>query len=159
MNHNEMSSIALKWSGEGSRLFMGRDSHGYTVLAGSWPAEDTNWQEWKATKPSDLLLVSLAACSAHDVVSILERQRQRLTHLYIQVDARQQSEPPYAFTDIHLHYVAQGENLDGRKVERAIDLSQEKYCSVAATIRGVANLTYSFEIGNKTSDVSNTSAV
>ncbi|MEW5988711.1 MAG: OsmC family protein, partial [Chloroflexota bacterium] len=149
-----MSNVALKWSGEGSRLFMGRDSYGHTVLAGSWPADDPNWQEWKATKPSDLLLISLAACSAHDVVSILERQRQKLTQLYIQVDGRQQPEPPYAFTDIHLRYVVEGENLDGRKVERAIALSQDKYCSVAATIRGVANLTSSFEIGAKTLDVS-----
>jgi putative redox protein len=79
-------------------------------------------------------------------VVILGRQRQKLTNLYVNVDGKQAPEPPNMFTDIHLHYVVEGENLDPKKVERAIELSEEKYCSVAATIRCVANLTHSFEI-------------
>lgn len=141
-----MSNIALKWAGEGSQLFYGRDSFGHVLMAGSWPDDDPNWQEWKATKPSDLLMLSLASCSAYDVVMILKRQRQELTNLYIEVDGNQASEPPYQFTDIHLHYIVEGKDLDPQKVERAIVLSQEKYCSVAATIRGVATLTHSHEI-------------
>ncbi|MDX1664202.1 MAG: OsmC family protein [Candidatus Promineifilaceae bacterium] len=141
-----MSTIALKWSGQGSRMFIGRDSFGHVLLAGSWPGEGPEWQEWKAIKPSDLLLLSLASCSSYDVVMILERQRQDLHDLYVEVHGKQLPDPPYAFTEIHQHYVLEGYDLDPRKVERAIELSQEKYCSVAATIRGVANLTYSFEI-------------
>jgi len=141
-----MSNVALKWTGADSQLFIGRDSYGHVVVSGSWPGEDNGWQEWKAAKPSDLLLISLAACSAYDVVTILRRQRQALTNLYIQVDGNQASEPPYQFTDIHLHYVLEGEALDPKKVARAIELSQERYCSVAATIRGVAQLSHSYII-------------
>ena len=78
-----MSNIAVKWLEEGSRLFACRDSFGNMVLSGSWPREEPGWQEWKAAKPSDLLLMSLASCAAHDVVAILERQRQKLTGLRI----------------------------------------------------------------------------
>lgn len=77
---------------------------------------------------------------------IMKRQRQKLSDLYITADAEQASDPPYAFTHIHLHYVVSGHELDPKKVERAITLSQEKFCSVAATIRGVTEITYSFEV-------------
>lgn len=141
-----MSDIAVKWTGTGSKMFIGRDSFGHVVVSGSWPGDEPDWQEWKGIKPSDLLLISLASCSAHDVVMILERQRQNLTNLCIRVEGKQLSDPPYKFTDIHLHYIVEGKELDPKRVERAIQLSEEKYCSVAATVRGVANLTHSYEI-------------
>lgn len=141
-----MGNIAVKWTGQNSQMFMGRDSFGHVVMSGSWPVEDPLWQEWKALKPSDMLLISLASCSGYDVVLILARQRQKLTNLYINVKSEQAPEPPYQFTHIHQHYIVEGDNLDPKKVERAIELSEEKYCSVAATISGVAKLTHSFEI-------------
>jgi putative redox protein len=141
-----MRTVAIKWTGPGSQMFVGRDSFGHVTLAGSWPSEEAGWQEWKALKPSDMLLLSLAACSAYDVVMILERQRQKLLNLYIDVTGEQAPEPPYQFTHMHLYYKLEGESLDPKKVERAIDLSQNKYCSVAATVRGVATLTYSHDI-------------
>ncbi|MCA9987552.1 MAG: OsmC family protein [Anaerolineales bacterium] len=142
-----MGNVAVKWTGEDSQMFIGRDSFGHVVLSGSWPKDgDDSWQEWKGLKPSDLLLLSLASCSAYDVVMILGRQRQDLANLYVDVDGKQADEAPYQFTDIHLHYVASGTDLDPKKLERAIVLSEEKYCSVAATISGVAKLTHSFEI-------------
>ena len=139
-------SIAVRWTGKDSQMFVGRDSFGHVAVAGSWPKEDESWQEWKGLKPSDLLLLSLASCSAYDVVMILGRQRQKLTDLYINVESTQQPEPPYAFTDVHLTYTVEGEDLDPKKVERAIQLSEEKYCSVAATIRGVTKITHSLVI-------------
>lgn len=141
-----MGNVAVKWTGKDSQMFMGRDSFGHVVMSGSWPDDDPQWQEWKALKPSDLLLLSLASCSGYDVVMILGRQRQRLVDLYINVEGTQADEPPYQFTDIHLHYVVEGSDLDEKKVARAIELSETKYCSVAATISGVAKLTHSFEI-------------
>lgn len=142
-----MSNVALKWMGGNSRLFVTRDSFGNVVPTGSWPEEsDPSWLEFKAAKPSDMLMMSLSSCSAYDVVSILQRQRQPLQGLYISVDGTQAAEPPYQFTDIHLHFTVEGIGLDPAKVARAIDLSVNKYCSVAATIRGVANLTTSFEV-------------
>lgn len=138
-----MSNIAVKWLEEGSRLFACRDSYGNMILSGSWPRDEPGWQEWKAAKPSDLLLMSLASCAAHDVVAILERQLQHLTGLRIDVDGQQLPEPPWAFTDIHLNFTLEGEGLDPAKVQRAVELSVDKYCSVAATLRGVATITYS----------------
>jgi putative redox protein len=128
-------------------MFVGRDSFGRTVVAGSWSKEaGEQGQEWKGIKPSDLLVISLCSCSAYDVVEILKKQRQNLTGLDITADAKQASEPPYQFTDIHLHYVITGQNISIRKAEKAIELSQNKYCSVAATIRGVTKITHSFEL-------------
>ncbi|MBK8901921.1 MAG: OsmC family protein [Anaerolineaceae bacterium] len=144
-----MSNIALKWTGQGSQMFVGRDSYGHIIVSGSWPQEEQAWQEWKGVKPSDMLLLSLASCSAYDVVLILSRQRQQLTNLYVSVDGQQAAEAPYQFTQIHQHYTVEGIDLDPQKVARAIQLSEEKYCSVAATIRGVATLTHSFEIAIK----------
>ena len=145
-----MSNVALKWTGAESQMFIGRDSYGHVLLSGSWPSEAADWQEWKAIKPSDLLLLSLASCSAYDVVLIMRRQREKLTDLFVEVESTQLPEPPYAFTEIHLHYVLTGRALDPKRVERAITLSQEKYCSVAATVRGVASLSHSFEIREDT---------
>ncbi len=142
-----MGQIALHWAGHDSQMFITRDSFGHMVVAGSWPKEDeTDWVEWKGVKPSDLLVMALCSCSAYDVVMILRRQRQELTDLRIVADAQQAAEPPYPFTEIHLHYIATGRNLDPAKVERAIHLSEDKYCSVAATIKGVATLTHSYEV-------------
>ncbi|GJM39949.1 MAG: peroxiredoxin [Ardenticatenaceae bacterium] len=146
-----MSNVAVKWTGQGSQMFIGRDSFGHVVMSGSWPDEhNEEWQEWKAIKPSDLLLLSLASCSAYDVVMILGRQRQDLTNLYVSVEGKQAAEPPYQFTNIHLHYTVEGKNLNPKKVDRAIVLSEEKYCSVAATVRGVAELSHSHEIVTET---------
>jgi putative redox protein len=142
-----MGQINLKWVGEGSKMFIGRDSNGCTVVAGSWPKEGSEQsEEWKGLKPSDLLVISLCSCSAYDVVEILRKQRQDLTGLYISADAEQASRPPYQFTAIHMHYVISGRNISTQKAEKAIELSQNKYCSVAATIRGVTKITYSFEV-------------
>ncbi len=90
--------------------------------------------------------MSLSSCAAYDVVSILQRQRQQLSGLYIDVRGTQNPEPPHEFTEVHLHLKLEGQNLEPAKVARAIDLSIDKYCSVAATIRGVATLTHSFEV-------------
>lgn len=142
-----MAEIQLKWTGEDSHLFLGRDSRGTVVPVGMWPRkEDPSWTEWRGPKASDLLVISLCACSAYDVVDILRKQRQSLTGLSITAQAEQAPEPPWAFTRIHLHYVLTGQDLDPVKVERAIALSQDKYCSVAATIRGVTTITHSYEV-------------
>lgn len=143
-----MGKLAMQWTGdEQSQMFIGRDSFGHVTVAGSWPKDDNEeWVEWKALKPSDLLVLSLMACSGYDVVMILKRQRQTMTGLHITAEATQASEPPYQFTDIHLHYDVAGVELDPARVERAIELSEEKYCSVAATLRGNVTISHSLTI-------------
>lgn len=89
-------------------------------------------------KPSELLLVALAACTAVDVVEILRKKRQDLQGLRITVSGEQDADPPWTFRRIHIHYALRGAGLTSEGVEQAIRLSEEKYCSVAATLRGVA---------------------
>ena len=97
-------------------------------------------------KPSDLLLVAVGACTAVDVVSILEKKRKPLSSLEISVSAEQQEDPPWTFRRINIHYKLRGTGLTDKAVKQAIQISEEKYCSVSATIRGVAEITTSYEI-------------
>ena len=148
-----MSNVAIRWLEGGSRLFACEDSRGHVLITGS-PAEENGADEYangheQGAKASDLLLIGLAACAAHDVVTILERQRQNLTGLRVDVQSRQEPRPPFTFTAIHLHFVLSGDGFDPVKVTRARDLSVNKYCAVAATIRGVAELTHDYEIESR----------
>ena len=96
-------------------------------------------------KPSDLLPVSLAACTAYDVVVILRKQRQPLHGLEAIITATQDPDPPWTFRAIHVHFVLTGEVNDG-KAARAIAIAESKYCSVAATLRPLVEITHSHEV-------------
>lgn len=93
-------------------------------------------------KASELLLVALATCSSYDVVSILEKRKINLQKLEVFVEAEQEADPPWTFRKIHLKYVMAGEDLDQKDAEKAIELSEGKYCSVAATVKGKAEITW-----------------
>ena len=97
-------------------------------------------------KPSELLLLSLAACTAYDVTNILQKKRKRLTELRVEIEGQQHSDPPWPFTKIHLHYVVGGEDISARDVSKAIHLSHDKYCSVSATLRQAVEMTHDYEI-------------
>jgi putative redox protein len=96
-------------------------------------------------KPSDLLLISLAGCTAVDVVRIIAKGRESLKGMKIEVRADQAPEPPWAFRSIHLHYRLTG-SLSPELVERAIELSEKKYCGVSASLRPQVEITTSYEI-------------
>ncbi len=121
------------------KQFLGIDSTNHTVVL-STPDEGVG------VKPSEMLLVALASCTAVDVVEILEKKKIDLTLLEISASAEQDQDPPWAFRKIHLFYKLKGEGLTEKAVQQAIELSETKYCSVAATIRGVAEITTSYEI-------------
>lgn len=135
-----MGQVAVKWMG--SQLMVGVDSFGHPVVTGSWPERTP---EWAGLKPSDLLLLSAASCSAYDVVMILSKQRERLEGLEVTCSGAQLPEPPYTFTAIHLHYTARGP-VNAEKLARAISLSEEKYCSVINTLKPAVKVTSDFEI-------------
>ena len=132
-----MGTTSVRWIG--GKQFIGVDSTNHSVVL-STPDEGIGM------KPSELLLVALAGCTAVDVVEILKKKRFELTKLEIISSAEQDPEPPWTFRKIHLKYILQGEGLTEKDVEQAIALSEEKYCSVSATVRGVAEITTSFEI-------------
>lgn len=132
-----MASATVRWIG--GKQFIGIDSTQHSVVL-STPDEGVGM------KPSELLLVAVASCSAVDVVEILAKKKLQMTGLEISASAEQDSEPPWTFRKIHLHYVLHGKNLTDKAVQQAIQLSEEKYCSVAATVRGKAEITTEFEI-------------
>ena len=128
-----MANAMVHWI-EGKR-FIGTDSTNHSVVL-STPDEGIGM------KPSDLLLVALSSCTAVDVVDILKKKRIELTKLEIQTSAEQEADPPWTFRKIHLKYILAGKDLTARDAEQTIKLSQEKYCSVAATVRGVADISW-----------------
>jgi putative redox protein len=132
-----MGTATVKWI-EGKQ-FIGIDSTQHSVVL-STPDEGIG------IKPSELLLIALASCSAVDVVEILAKKRMTLTHLEISSSAEQDQDPPWTFRKINLHYKIGGKNLTEKAVAQAIQLSEEKYCSVAATIRATAQIITDFEI-------------
>jgi putative redox protein len=135
-----MGTVSLKWVD--SQLMVGADSSGRPLVIG-WDRDQQ--PEWTGLKPSDLLLLAAASCSTYDVISILTKQREPLLGLDVVCTGEQQAEPPYTFTRIHLHYAAKGA-VNPDKLERAINLSEEKYCSVTNTLRAGVKITSDFEI-------------
>jgi len=106
-----------------------------------------------AFAPMELFLVSLAGCTAMDVQWILDRQRQKVERFEVIVNGKRRDEEPRAYESIDLEYVVRGENIRKDAVERAIRLSQEKYCSVMAMVRESVKLNIRFRIsGNKTDE-------
>jgi len=98
------------------------------------------------SKPMELLLMSLGGCTGMDVVSILQKMRVDLDDFEIRVEADQAEEHPKVFTRIHLEYRFFGKKVDQEKVEKAIELSQERYCSVSAMLRKTAEIHHSYRI-------------
>jgi putative redox protein len=132
-----MGMVTVKWI-EGKQ-FIGVDSTQHSVVL-STPDEGIG------IKPSELLLIAVASCTAVDVVEILTKKRMPLTFLEITSSGEQDPNPPWTFRKIHLHFRIGGKNLTEKAVMQAIELSEEKYCSVAATIRATAEITTAFEI-------------
>jgi putative redox protein len=132
-----MGEVTLSWTGDGL-TFRSQATYGDPILTG----EDRGGT---GSKPSDLLPISLAACTVYEVVVILRKQRQDLRALEVRITSEQDPDPPWTFRSIHMHFVLTGEVDDG-KASRAIELSESKYCSVAATLRSVVQLSHSHEI-------------
>jgi putative redox protein len=135
-----MSEVAVTWVQD--RQFVATGSGGHSVVVDVPGARES----WTGMTPMELLLAALASCTGVDVVSILHKARQQITGVKVSVTGVQRDELPRAFTQIALHYEIRGHDIQRAVVERAIALSEEKYCSVAATIRGVATITTSFTI-------------
>jgi putative redox protein len=111
--------------------------------------EDSSGNQIRNVSASDLLPMSLMGCSVHDVIEILIKQRQDLQEINMTSEHMQDENPPWKFKKIHLHYEVIGKNIDPEKVRKAIELSEEKYCSVYATLRDVVEITHDFEVIEK----------
>ena len=132
-----MAKATIRWLNE--RNFVGTDETDHSVVL-------SGQKDGIGVSPSQMLLVALASCSSVDVVEILEKKRKHLTMLEVVATGELDPDPPLAYRKIHVNYRLGGSDLTEKAVEQAISLSQDKYCSVAATIRGVADITTVYEI-------------
>jgi putative redox protein len=97
-------------------------------------------------RPKELILMALGGCTASDVIPILKKKRVPLEDFEVHLTANVREEHPQVFTDIHIEYIFYGDGIDPKDIERAIELSNTKYCSASAMLRGSVNITHSYRI-------------
>jgi putative redox protein len=131
----------IKWV-EG-RTFVGESGSNHKLVFGT-----AFGPEGKTPGPSPMELVLLGAggCSAYDVVHILEKGREAVEDCVVEMEADRAESEPRVFTRIHMHFIVKGRGLSRAKVERAIDLSVEKYCSATAMLGKTAAISHDFEV-------------
>jgi putative redox protein len=123
--------------------FEGSASSGHML---SMDADDAAGGHNKGFRPSELLLVGFGGCSGMDVISILRKKRQNITGLEMNVKGEKAESFPHVYKEVHIEYVVKGKGLEKEAVERAINLSLEKYCSVGATLGKTGTITHSYRI-------------
>jgi putative redox protein len=117
-----------------------------TAPSGHAQVMDSNGDRKAAPTPLEMLLVSVAACTAFDVQSILEKKRQQITSYRTEISGVRADDYPRKFVSFHINHIVHGRNVSEKAVADAIRISDEKYCSVAATVRPTAAITTSYEI-------------
>ncbi|MGH6932903.1 MAG: OsmC family protein [Dongiaceae bacterium] len=125
------------------RTFIGQSGSGHTLVLGRGDGPDGHSL---MPSPMELVLIGLGGCTAFDVVQILEKGRQPIMGCVVELDAERAASDPKVFTGITLHFIVTGQGLDPAKVDRAIKLSAEKYCSASAMIGKTAAITHDFDI-------------
>ena len=116
-------------------------------LAVKFDAPITHGGEETALSPMENVLASLAACSSFHVLTILKKKRQKVTKYTVEATAQRREEPPpRVFTKIHLNYILIGQSIDPEAVKKAIELSEENYCSVGGMLKKAVEITSSYEI-------------
>ncbi|GCA53368.1 hypothetical protein KGO5_05839 [Sinorhizobium sp. KGO-5] len=137
----------IKWV-EG-RTFVGESGSGHKVVLGTGAGPDS---PTPGPSPMEMVLIGTGGCSAFDVVHILEKGREAVEDCVVEMDADRADQDPRVFTRIHMHFIVKGRGLAAKKVERAVALSIEKYCSASAMLAKTATITHDFEVD----DTSNT---
>src|SRR5271168_1312619 len=132
-----MQTATTQWIGE--EKFVSTSPSGHAIFI------DSDRTSNKAAGPMDFLLMALGACTATDVVSILKKKRQKLESLEVICSGERAAEPPKVWIKLEVLYRLRG-TLDEAAVKRAIELSEQKYCSVSATLQKTATLTWRYEI-------------
>ena len=141
----------IKWVED--RTFIGESGSGHTVVLGT-----AFGPEGRSPGPSPmkLVLIGLGSCSGYDVVHILEKGREAIEDVVVELEAERAQQDPKVFTRVHMHFVVKGRGLAVEKVERAIALSAEKYCSASAMIAKSATITHDFEVVDTTATAAGT---
>ncbi len=131
----------IKWAG--AAAFEGTSGTGHSVTMDGAPEYGG---ENKGPRPMEMLLLGLGGCSAFDVVLILKKSRQAIEDVEVEIEAERAESEPKVFTRIHVHFIVKGKDLNENRVERAVQLSAEKYCSASIMLGKTAEITHDFEI-------------
>jgi len=131
----------VKWLDNMS--FVGESESGHSVVMDGPPESGGRNL---GVRPMEMVLLGMGGCTAFDVVLILQRQRQSITDCQVELSAERADSTPKVFTKIHVHYVVKGNNLDEKKVARAVDMTAEKYCSVSIMLAKSVEVTHDFAI-------------
>lgn len=126
--------------------FSGDDLFVATTPSGHAQVLDTNSKRASAASPMELLLIALGSCTGIDVISILKKKRQIVTDYRIEVTGNRRLEHPRSYTEMRVRHIVRGHDLSEKAVAQAVELSETKYCSVAATLRPTVEIISSFEI-------------
>ena len=135
---NQDYKTTIKYAGD--ELFIGTSASGHAQTI------DTKSDRKSAASPLELLLIAVGSCTAVDVISILKKKRQKVSDYKVEVTGARRGEHPRSFESINIHHIVYGNNVSERAVAQAIELSETKYCSVAANIKPASEITTSFEI-------------
>lgn len=137
----------VKWVED--RTFVGESGTGHNIVLGTaFGAEGRS----PGPSPMELVLIGTGGCTAFDVVHILEKGREAVEDVVVELEAERAKQEPKVFARVHMHFVVKGRRLSSSKVERAINLSAEKYCSATAMIAKTATVTHDFEIVDSGAD-------
>jgi putative redox protein len=134
-------NVRVKWMD--NMTFVGETASGHAVVMDGPPDQGGSNI---AARPMEMVLLGLGGCTAFDVVSILKKARQPVSGCEVAIDAARADAIPAVFTRIHVHYTVSGRGLSEKQVERAVQLSAEKYCSVTVMLSKTAEITHDFEI-------------
>jgi putative redox protein len=127
----------VKWIGD--EMFAGISESGHSIVL------DANAGNL-APSPLENVLISLGGCSSVDVISILKKTRQNVTDCNVEITGTRVDSVPKLFSDIHLHFVISGKNIEEKHVKKAISLSADKYCSVALMLNKTVKITHDYSI-------------
>ena len=134
---DQWREIEAEWQGDSA--FIGRNPRGGTVQMGTL-------NDKPGVSPMEMILVGLAGCTGVDIVDILQKKRQPLTALKVKVRGNRREEYPKIFTEIEVTYLIWGDGIDPQAVERAVRLSEDKYCSVSAMLRSAAQIKSAYKV-------------
>ena len=124
----------------GNDLFVGISPSGHALTL------DTNHDRASAPTPMELLLIALGSCTAVDVISILQKKREDVSDYRVEVSGQRLDDHPRSYKRMEVRHIVRGKNISEKSVAQAIELSETKYCSVAATLRPSAEIVSSYQI-------------
>jgi putative redox protein len=129
---------AIHYAGEDLYIAISPTGHAITL--------ETDGKRNSAPTPVELLLMALGACTGSDVVSILRKKREKITSYNVEVRGRRRETEPRGFSNIEIKHIVRGHNISAQALVQAIELSETKYCSVAATLRPAAEISSTYQI-------------